>query len=337
MKTNKLLLSCLFFTQLLIAQVSVSPRITGPLTEFSQEELEAFKKTETIFVLPTHISQEEYETVLSKVWTITPYKLVDYKDFDLSNYANGNYSVVEIKKRDLKSMSYYYALELYMFINDISEELSGISNKFSSKYERLVEKNTLPVASVMLVEKLSSMVDLVMSGRADKLDDETLREIFYAEDFFYNFHIGLLSNYLQLINSKLTAGKGYWIYGNDNSQDLALLKESTLYIPQYILDDYEDNKKMSVGEKDIAFEEIIEAYKFPFEVIGDEALDKKILNQEKIFYLRFARMSYQKFITVVDASTGEEIYRKYIPGAKSKKNIQERQLENLSVLIGESN
>lgn len=60
------------------AQVAVTSSERGANEEFKKGQLENFKATTTVFVLPATYKKEEYEKVLKEVWTVTSFKVVDF-------------------------------------------------------------------------------------------------------------------------------------------------------------------------------------------------------------------------------------------------------------------
>ena len=44
--------------------------------KLKDKNMDRLKKTTTIFVLPGTYSVEEYEKVISKAWTLTPYRII---------------------------------------------------------------------------------------------------------------------------------------------------------------------------------------------------------------------------------------------------------------------
>lgn len=69
-------------------------------------------------------------------------------------------------------------------------------------------------------------------------------------------------------------------------------------------------------------------YNYKYEVISDEELNNKILNNEELYYLRYVRMNAERFLQVVNSKTGEIIYRNYITGMSY--NIKSKDIKELN-------
>ena len=328
-------LMCFILTH---SQISVAPIHVGTAKKFEDGVIDKFKTTKTIFVLPESINKDDYNSVLSEYWTVTPYELVDYDEFNLSDYFDGNFSIAEVKKLDLDDIynntnSLIFALDVYFFKDGIEDKLAKVKNKESSKYHKEFYENTYRIARVLLFPKYSFFYQIYLLSAEKKLNEDSLRDLMYKEDCFHNLQVGFFKNYIQQVDSMINQGKVYWMYGNDVKENLKMLKTDTLYIPEYIEKEYSEPKFFATKESNETFAEVIEEYKLPFKVISEDDLNKKIISNEPIYYLRFARMVHQKFIIVVDGQTGEEIYKKYVPGIASKLNIQPRQIRDISETI----
>src|SRR6187431_812088 len=90
------LLFALLLSATIYSQVAISPSYRGADEEFEKEDLNNFKKTTTVFVLSNVYKKAEYEKILKEVWTITPFIVVDYNDFVVNKYADGNYSIAKL-------------------------------------------------------------------------------------------------------------------------------------------------------------------------------------------------------------------------------------------------
>lgn len=113
------------------AQVAITPSERGANEEFKKGQLENFKKTTTVFVLPTRYKKEEYEKVLKEVWTVTSFKVVDFKDFKHLDFVNGTYSFAEIFGDLLRTSSGTMYLHTNLGIKVLNKE------KFAKEFQKL--------------------------------------------------------------------------------------------------------------------------------------------------------------------------------------------------------
>ena len=80
-------------TMTLKAQVAISKNaVFLKSSEFENKRFDDFKKTTTIFVLNNLYEKKQYEEMLKSSWTITPFEVVDLKDFKYENYLSDKYS-----------------------------------------------------------------------------------------------------------------------------------------------------------------------------------------------------------------------------------------------------
>lgn len=128
-----------------------------------------------------------------------------------------------------------------------------------------------------------------------------------------NWSPGLLKNYLQQLTMALEADKKVKPWDAiTNKEQLALLKDGTLYCP-------EDNLyTMSMSGKsgkltDNEAEELFSGYKAKYKVISDNDLSEKILNDKEQFYyliyLNNTTYTIGRILVVINSRTGEVIYR----------------------------
>jgi hypothetical protein len=96
----------------------------------------------------------------------------------------------------------------------------------------------------------------------------------------------------------------------ENDIELKNLKNETLYVPSYTMIKY--NKFNGNESKSHDEEDIFEDYKNKYKIVSTEELNNKILSEtQPFYYLVYIRSCTQKFINVVNSSTGEIIYSEY--------------------------
>ncbi|MFL0124072.1 hypothetical protein V2590_05235, partial [Tenacibaculum maritimum] len=81
-------------------------------------------------------------------------------------------------------------------------------------------------------------------------------------------------------------------------------------------------------EDDENIKDIFRKYDYGYEIISDEEISNKILNNEEFYYLRYVRMNTERFLQVVNSKTGEIIYRDYIMGLSYR--IKSKHIKKLS-------
>ena len=299
------------------AQVAVTSSSRGANDEFKKGELEKFKKTTTVFVLPEFNTKEDYEKVLKEVWTVTPFKVVDFEDFKVADFTDGTYSFAKFIGDITVSSKGTTYVHTNFTIRILDKEkfdkgfakIKSDDKKFDKKLSELFNENTTLIARAPLCVNNKFLAD-AMVARSDK-KAEVLYDRMYTEESFTNTNLGMLKNYFQLINKLVTNGEHCGLYDDFVKPEIKNLKTSTLYIPDAYKMEYNPwrvTEKLR-DEKDL--KKLLEDYKYKYEFINDKDLEKKILSNEDFFYLRYVSMNGNKYLQVVNAKTGEPVFYFY--------------------------
>ncbi|MDH7913933.1 hypothetical protein [Winogradskyella sp. SYSU M77433] len=330
---------CLFLLTISInGQVSVGPTHIGKQKKFPKDRLDKFKGTETIFVLSDIIDTATYKKLLSDSWDITPYKLISREDFNLLDYLDGNYSFANLegyhKQKQMKSgavVDYIYVYVNFFMLDSegLKKDISKL-DKSKKKYERklnnAISSNRENIARVDLFPKDTFLATALTS------ETSVIMDSIYTRDVFYNYKSGFLKNYFQKVNNQIGTGEEYWMYDNDFLPELKKLANETLYIPNYHLIKYNPWKMKAKEDKD-EFQDTFENYNYKFEFQDENEIDRRILNGEEFYYLRFVRVNSQKFIHIINSKTGEIIYRNYVAGMLSSYNMKARHVKDINSCI----
>ena len=126
------------------AQVSISKNaVFLKSSEFENKRFDDFKKTTTIFVLNNLYEKKQYEEMLKSCWTITPFKVIDLKDFKYEDYLSDKYSFCMMygntmhfsdKNKKTKFLIHFYILDMDL-VNKKKSKL--MDNDY---YEFLIDK-----------------------------------------------------------------------------------------------------------------------------------------------------------------------------------------------------
>ncbi|PWK02122.1 hypothetical protein BC749_101183 [Flavobacterium araucananum] len=318
------------------AQVAVTASDRGANDPFEKGELEKFKATTTVFVLPQLNKKEDYEKILKEVWTVTPYKVVEPKDFKMLDFADGNYSIANLDG-DIKVTSKgttFVHTNLVIRILDKEKFDKGFKKlkvddkRYEGKLKDLFRENLINIARAPLCVNNAFLVD-AMKTRSDEKADILFARM-YTENSFTNTNLGMLKNYFQQMNQIISKGEHCGLYDDFAKPEIKNLKDATLYIPEAYMMEYNPwriSEKLR-DEKDL--KDLLEDYKYKFQFIKDEDLQKKILNNEEIYYLRYVSMNANKYLQVVNAKTGDPAY--YFYGAGSY-NLKDNDFEKISKAV----
>lgn len=316
------------------SQVSVGPRHIGRSQDFKKGVLEKFKNTETVFLLSSVYEKEVYEEILRESWDVTPYRIVELEEFDIADFLNEKYSFAQLsgfervyhtKHGGYSSLFTYVDFQMYDQ-EKIKKKLSKMSDKRKvRKFDDLLNENTYAIARFYIYPK-----DDFLHKAIPYKENETELSL-YKDDVFFNYKPGLLKNYFQKVNNLIKAEEVYWLYENEHLPELRNLASSKLYVPAYMLIKY---NPFTIKDKDVeeaSTESLLEKYAYDYEIVEDDVLSERIMNNEEFYYLRYVRMNAERFIQVVNSRTGEIVYRDYVTGLGY--NLKNKQINNLNKSI----
>jgi len=317
------------------SQVYVGPSKTNKAKNFGNKYFEDFKKTTTIFVLSNIFKKEEYEKILKETWTVTPFKVVNYNDFDISNYLNGKYSIsqltgfkrIKTKESGLTSTSVYLSLDTRIYDTEtISKKLGKLTpKKMKKKFSDIIRENSKLISKIRFYSK-DEFTAKVLKWKMDEIVNSL-----YTEKVFFNYNLGFLKNYFQKMNSQFGKKELFLIYNEFASLELSKLKEQKLYIPEYIGVKYNGWIGQDSEADNENIDNIFKNYNFEYEIISDKLLDESILRGDDVYYLRYTRENAERFVRIVNAKTGEIIYKKYMTGLSYK--LQAKHIDGLNKAI----
>ena len=320
------------------SQVAITPSDRGANEKFEKGELEKFKATTTIFVLPQLNKKEDYEKILKEVWTITPYKVVDFKDFKMTDYADGKYSIAKFIGDITISGKGTVYIHTNFAIRILDKEkfdkgfakIKADDKKYNRKLSELFRENLTYIARFPLSVNNKFLVDAMAGARSDEKIG-SLYDRMYTDQSFTNTNLGMLKNYFQQINQIISKGEHTGLYDDFVTPEVKNLKEATLYIPEAYMMEYNPWKGTEKLRDEKDLKKLVEDYKYQYQFIRDEDLEKKIMNNEDILYLRYVSMNGNKYLDVVNAKTGNPVY--YFYGAGFAYNLKDDDFKNISKAI----
>lgn len=331
----KLLLILFFITSQTFSQVSVGPKHIGKSGKFKKGVLKKFKNTETIFLLSTVYDTSEYEKILKDSWDVTPYKIVSLENFDIEKYLGDGYSIAQLSgfkrikqmKNGGTSTSLFIYIDFVMYDGDkITEKLNKLSPKKRAKKKAdIIDDYSLKIARFYIYPK----DDFIHTSL--NLDMNKIVYSLFTDDVFFNYKSGLLKNYFQKVNSLIKKEEIYWMYKDDYLPELKKLTKNKLFIPSYMAIKYNGWTGQDSEENEEGIQDVFKKYEYQYEVISDDDLSSKIMNNEEFYYLRYVRMNAERFLQVVNSKTGEIIYRNYITGFSYK--IKSKHIKDLNSKI----
>lgn len=317
----------LFISIHIFSQVSVGPKHIGKSSRFDKGVLDQFKNTTTIFVLSDNYDRSTYEQILKESWTVTPYKLVNYDDFSITNYLGEGYSIAQISgfirtvsSNRVTRTSFFPYIEINMYDGEeIVKRANELSEKkFKKRFQRIIDGNSISIALFYL----HTRDEFLNTRHLDRL---------YREDAFFNDNPGMLKNYFQKINQQLEKEQIYWMFGGDYLPEIKNLTSQKLYIPSYIGIKYNAWKGIDGEEDEGNIHDLLKNYDYDYEMIEENDLSNKILENEEFYYLRYVRVNAERFLQIINSKTGEIVYRDYMPGTSYR--IKGKHISNINSKI----
>ncbi|MBP9602333.1 MAG: hypothetical protein KBE41_12595 [Lutibacter sp.] len=335
-------------TMTLKAQVAISKNaVFLKSSEFENKRFDDFKKTTTIFVLNNLYEKKQYEEMLKSSWTITPFEVVDLKDFKYENYLSDKYSFCMMYGNTMhfsdgnektKFLIHFYILDMDL-VNKKKSKL--IDNDY---YEFLIDKkkNLAYIELIPLPEMFhfpDTKSTTAVKSNYDKNTynygyfnnkksdhDMRLSNNIYNKKIFLNYDLGNLKNNFQEVNRLLLAKEFCGFNHETTTSELKQLKNKVLYLPEYLKKEYFIRPvefKLFDEEK---LNKILSAYPYKIEFISEKELEDKILNNEDIYYLKFG-FEYRYF-HVINGKTGAIVYQNYSNGMM-KTNLTQSDFKDL--------
>lgn len=283
------------------------------------DEIDNIKNGTTYIVMNELESQvsKDYIQIYKENWTFSKIEFITFSDsgnldpnsffFSIGGYETTSSSV----NKDFSNTHLY--LELWRF-----------TDKFLKNKKK--KKNSLKASD----KKVISRIELFTDFPTLMLPQNIYLTDYNADGHIRNWGKGILKNYLQYLMASLERKeKKELFYLEPKSSELANLKSSTLYVPDYTLIKF--NKFTGDESKKHDEKDIFEDYNFKYEMITTEELNDKILNSsEAFYYLIYIKSSTDKYISVINSKSGEIIYSSYSPVSY---NIKSKDLKELAKTI----
>lgn len=325
----KLTILSLLLAVTAFSQISVSKKNTGRLKKNKLEDFNQFKSSTTVFVLSSCINKDKYERILKDVWSVTDYIVVTDFQFDMSNYLDKNYSFVTFKSfsSTMTSSSGFTTSHFSASLNFSNFDLEYFRNKVS-RIKKPKSKKALKKINKILDDSLSTIADINLYPSYSS----SLSSFSGMCGQFHNYNLGFLKNYFQKINNLILNNENFWMYKDGYSEELSLLKNKKLYIPQYLgIKEKVNIRNITIRKNDKEYlDKLMSNYDYDFEVVSIETLNSLISQGHEIYYLTYVKSNKEKFLQVINSVTGDIIYRSYSPDFASSKNLKQKHIRALN-------
>jgi hypothetical protein len=302
---NKISL-CIFILFLSISKISAQLAISN------LELLNELKGTTTLVFMPVSdtVKHQIYRELMEEHWKLTPMKFLSYSQYTEYKYKKG----------------YSYMLFGDDFINDGTSFSSYV---YFELWHWHADKENWDKRRKVQLARLELYPDPETT-----FDPSLIYDYRYStEGHIFNWSPGMFKNYMQLISRDISNGITRTAAKSETVvEDLKLLKNKTLYIPEYAFEQHNSNQK-SLGFTPAA--EMMADYPYSYKVVSNNELSKMIAESEdKIYYLLFVRSNSDKYFAVMEGHDGNIVYHRHTPQSI---NVKKSDIKKLAKVIGESN
>lgn len=321
-KTNHYLIAFLF-------TVTFSFCAKSQIAITNLSELAKIKRGTTYIAMkdPSSEKSKAYIDVFKKYWTISKYEFIKYTDIEKYISPENSFVTIGGYETNVQFTKQYTNGSIRDGINYSHTHLYLELWTCSEKYFKSEKKNKVfGRGSQVQVARIELFTDFRTLSDPDLL----FQSDYDGEGHIRNWGPGILKNYLQLLMSYLNKNKDHGLFaGIQNKKELRNLKKETLYVPDYVLTKF--NKFTGNESKKHKEEKIFKHYNFKYQIIPTAELNQKILADETPFYyLIYVKSSTDKYVSVINSSTGEMIYTTYQPMSY---NIKSKDLKALQKQI----
>jgi hypothetical protein len=280
--------------------------------KINPEQITMLAATKTWFVLRQQDAEqfEAFKSAIENAWTFTKIEVILYDDYNNLELVEGEYSVFFITS--------YIDIER-------SDNVQKPDKEFGHMFlSLLLPKSELKGKKKKIIDKT-----LVFS-RADLFPDpkflflaksfEKSRPFYDAQKFYSsqanniairNWTPGFLKIYLQDLQSNLKEEQLYGFYDQiKNKESMEVLKENTLYVPDYVLKKFNKFSNKETGEHSAA--DLFRHYPYEYKIISPEELSALILTDEKeVFFMDYTRLTTMQHMNIFSSKSGK-IFKRYL-------------------------
>jgi hypothetical protein len=300
----KQLAYCVLITVFLTLKTSAQLAISN------LELLDELKATTTLVFMPASdtVKHQIYRELMEEHWKLTPMKFLSYSQYTEYKYKKG----------------YSYMLFGDDFINDGTSFSSYV---YFELWHWHADKDNWDKRRKVQLARMELYPDPETTFDPDLIYDYR----YSTEGHIFNWSPGMFKNYMQLISRDIskgitrTAAKAETLV-----EELKLLKDQTLYIPEYTFEQHNSNQK-SLGFTPAA--EMMADYPYKYKVVKNDELSKMISESEgKIYYLLFVRSNSDKYLAVMEGHDGNIVYHRHTPQSI---NVKRSDIKKLAKVISE--
>ncbi|PSG88260.1 hypothetical protein [Aurantibacter aestuarii] len=318
LKANHYLLTFLFTvitifyakSQIAISNTSELAKIKGGTTYIAMKD-------------PSTEKAKKFIEVFKNNWTISKFEFIKYSEIEDYLSPNSSFLTIGGYETNVQFIKLYQNGRSKNGINYSNTHLylelwTCADNYFENKKDKksFENKDKIQVARIELFTDFETLAD----------PDKIFQSDYDGDGHIRNWRPGILKNYLQSLMNYLNKSKNRTLFSETiNEKEIKNLKNEILYVPEYVLMKF--NKFTGDETKKHNEKSIFKDYKFKYQLLSKDELSEKILvDNTPFYYLIYIKSSTDKYINVINSTTGEIIYSKYSPVSY---NIKSKDLKKL--------
>ena len=298
----------ILFLFLLATKIQAQPEVYT----LSQTDFDLLAKS-TLYVVvdSTRDDDMKYADIITELWHISKIEVIQYKE--IYNHMNTNSYFFT------PYVTYYNKKTIYSKETDRLQIFKLAIWHFEYGFLKDYKKNPQHYRDFNFIEHSFSYIYIVLSPDITKTFaiDKTFSNDYMGKGYLSTYGEGLFKNYIQCLQNIIYTKSYYDFHSSkQNPTELKNLNSSTLYIPEYIINEY---KNKYINDK---FQKLRIEYPYKYEIISMENLNELILSSKTpIYYLTsyryFAKnFRYRTAFNITNSVTGEIVFSDFIRRGK---------------------
>lgn len=311
-----------FLSYSTLAQVNIGRSVQPTnlyIRDIDDVHFDALENSTTYFIVPETLDFADIKQIMTDLWTYNNIVFIPSEDYVKEDLIKKGNTIIRIHDTGFKlerekygqnrtvGTWFAYKFEL-IYYEDVTVNKKG-----------KIKPQTLELADIIFTPSMRFRYE--MQPGYDEKKAQNVKD----EPDIYNFQLGFIKNYFQILNKTLTERNTLDLKKEfiDDSK-LKLLKDQTLFAPDWILKQVApfSGHMTKVLEPNDLFKD----YNYNYQLISAEALNDKILNEEEFYYLMHTQFNEHQILSIIDSVSGEIIYST----EKKSYNISSKDIKDIS-------
>jgi|GEM_PF-4198089 len=308
------------------AQVSIGRSVSPTnlyIRGIHEKYFDFLENTTSYFIVPESLNFEATKNIITDVWTYNDIVFISAEDYD-------EYSLMEKGNTIIRIHDTGYSMQRQEQGRTTRTVSSWFAYKFEliAYYDVIVNKKGKKKPDVLKLADVCFTQSMHHRYRMQPAYQEKKAKDLMDEPDFYNFQLGFIKNYFQILNKGLTERRTLDLEEKViDESNIELLKDQTLFAPEWILKRV--NKFTAVLKKIETPEELFKDYDYNFEMLSYDKLNDKILSGEEFYYLMHTQFNEHQILSIINSATGAIIYS----AEKKSYNVSSKDIRNISKAI----